>query len=84
MHPLEERSWLRGGAECCTWWIAGTSESGTTTLARIIAPMVPTQLAVDEIDFQVLTPAQAREVEDRMGSKSKKPVIVNDAHGLRR
>jgi replication-associated recombination protein RarA len=67
------------------WFITGHSGTGKTTLARIIAAHGADELAIDECDSQVLTPARVREVEDGMqyrmlGTKTGLAVIVNEAH----
>ena len=79
-----ERGW--GGR---AWWITGTSGTGKSTLARIIANVGADDFYVEELDAQLMTPARLREVESdmrykAMSGKPGKAYIVNEAHGLRR
>ena len=71
------------------YWLTGQSGTGKTTMARIIASEVASDLCTQEIDATDLTPAKLRELEASMsmyglGGKSGRAYIVNEAHGLRR
>ena len=68
------------------YWITGSSGTGKTTLARIIASEIADDFAVIEIDGSDLTMDRVREYERWCRSK---PIgggfhvfIVNEAHGL--
>jgi replication-associated recombination protein RarA len=79
-----ERGW--GGR---AWWITGTSGTGKSALARIIASVGADDFYVEKLDAQLLTPARLRDVEAdmrfrAMSAKPGKAYIVNEAHGLRR
>lgn len=70
-------------------WISGQSGTGKTTLARLIARDVASELCIEEIDATDLTPARLRDIERGMtmyglGDKSGRAYIVNEAHGLRK
>ncbi len=71
------------------FWIAGQSGTGKTTIARLIAREVASDLCIEEVDATSLTPAVLRDVESRMtsfglGERPGRAFIVNEAHGLRK
>ena len=71
------------------FWIAGQSGTGKTTIARLIASDVASDLCTEELDATNLTPAALRDIERRMamyglGDKPGRAFIVNEAHGLRK
>ena len=67
-------------------WISGPSGVGKTTLARIIASMVSSDLTTYEVDAQDVTLDQIREWEYQFSIKplwcDAYCVIINEAHGL--
>lgn len=72
-----------------SWWIAGASGTGKSTLAYIIAQEGADPFYIEELDAQLLTPARLKDVEDEsrytaMSAKRGKAYIVNEAHGLRK
>ena len=79
----------RRGLSGRAFWIAGQSGTGKTTIGRLIASDVASDLCIEEIDATDLTPAALRSIERRMtmyglGDKSGRAFIVNEAHGLRK
>jgi len=81
---LQSRDW--GGR---TYWFAGGSGTGKTTLARLIAQHGAAPLYVREIVARQLTPVGLREIVDNwryipMADKPGHALIVNEAHGLSR
>ena len=71
------------------FWMSGASGTGKTTIGRLIAQDVASELCTTEIDATDLTPARLREIEAGMalygfGGKNGRAYIVNEAHGLRR
>lgn len=80
---LAERGALGGNA----YVLSGSSGTGKTTLARIIAGMVADPLNVQEFDAIDATPARIREIEQDwcyqgMGAKSGRAFIINECHTL--
>ena len=79
----------RRGLSGRAFWIAGQSGTGKTTIGRLIASDVASDLCIEEIDATDLTPAALRSIERRMtmyglGDKPGRAFIVNEAHGLRK
>ncbi len=79
----------RRGLAGRAFWIAGQSGTGKTTIGRLIASEVATDLCTVEIDATDLTPAALRTIERGMsmygfGAKPGRAYIVNEAHGLRK
>ncbi len=70
------------------YWISGSSGTGKTTIARLLAAEIADELHVDELDASDLTPARLQEIERGMQfrgwGKGGKAYIVNEAHGLRK
>ena len=72
-----------------SFWIAGQSGTGKTTIARLIAADIAEPWAIQEVDATGLTPAALREIESEMytygmGTKTGRAYIINEAHGLSR
>ncbi len=69
-----------------TFWIAGQSGTGKTTIARLIAAEIADYYCIEELDATGLTPAVLREIERTMCTfgmgKGGRAYIVNEAHGL--
>ena len=79
----------RGGLAGRAFWLSGSSGTGKTTIAKLIAADVADELSTVELDASALTVAQLRDVEDGLhirgwGEKAGRAVIVNEAHGLRK
>jgi replication-associated recombination protein RarA len=70
------------------YWISGSSGTGKTTIARLLAAELADEIHIEELDASDLTPARLREIETAMHfrgwGKGGKAYIVNEAHGLRR
>lgn len=80
----------RRGFSGKAFWLSGGSGMGKTTLARLIAREVASDLCTIEVDATDLTPARLREVEASMSMYgfgdgcNGRAYIVNEAHGLRK
>ena len=61
------RTVARRGLGGRAFWIAGQSGTGKTTIARLIASDVASDLCTEELDATDLTPAALRDIERRMG-----------------
>jgi replication-associated recombination protein RarA len=82
---LRDRAGLAGKA----YWLSGSSGTGKTTIARLIAGDVADEFMVQELDASSLTVSQLRDIEFGLqtmgwGEKNGRAVIVNEAHGLRK
>ncbi len=78
----------RGGFGGRAYWLAGSSGTGKTTLARLIAADLAEQWATVEIDAQDCGLDFVRQVESEfrftvLGTKNGRCWIINEAHGLR-
>ena len=81
---LQSRSW--GGR---TYWLAGGSGTGKTTIARIIARTGADDLYIAETVGRLLTTTRLTEIRNSwvylpMASRQGYALIVNEAHGLSR
>ncbi len=71
------------------YWITGGSGSGKTTIARLLASEVSSDLCTVELDAGELTTDKLREIERMSGlygfgsDKPGRTFVVNEAHGLR-
>lgn len=69
------------------YWLSGSSGTGKTTIARLLAAELADELNTVEVDAAECTPARLKEIEResslrRLGAKSGAAYIVNEAHGL--
>jgi DNA polymerase III subunit gamma/tau len=69
------------------YWLAGSSGTGKTTIARLIAGEVADNWSIEELDAPDLTADRMRGIERDLqtrplGSKCGRAYIVNEAHGL--
>lgn len=71
-----------------SYWISGISGTGKTTLARIIASEVSSEMATEEMDAETITPKTIQEWERRTKCRPLGApgwcLIINEAHGLRK
>jgi replication-associated recombination protein RarA len=78
----------RGGFGGRAYWLAASSGTGKTTLARLIAADLAEPWSIVEIDAQDCTLDFVRQTESEfrftsLGGKSGKAWIINESHGLR-
>jgi DNA polymerase-3 subunit gamma/tau len=71
------------------YWLSGTSGTGKTTIARLLAAEVADDWFVMEVDATGLSAAAVQEFErdsrlSGWGERSGRAFIVNEAHGLRK
>ena len=70
------------------YWISGTTGTGKTTIARLLAAELADDLMIEEVDAETLTPTQLQEWERssniRGWGKGGRVFIVNEAHGLKK
>lgn len=71
------------------FFLSGSSGSGKTTIARLIAAEVADEMNVEEVDATDLSAARIRDIEREsvckgLGDKPGRAYIVNEAHGLNR
>lgn len=69
------------------YWITGSSGTGKTSLAHIMAGIIADPINIIEIDASQVTPAKLDHFADAlrhygMGRKSGVALIINEAHGL--
>lgn len=78
----------RRGLSGRVFWIAGSSGTGKTTIARLIAKEVADPISTLEIDANKLNTAMLDDIERTMrfygiGEKSGRAYIINEAHYLK-
>lgn len=78
----------RGGFGGRAYWISGSSGTGKTSIARLIASDMAESWHVEEVDAQDCNLDFVRQMETGfaykgMGEKTGKAWIINEAHGLR-
>ena len=77
----------RSGLGGRSWWIAGLSGTGKTTLGRIIAREVAGDW-FDELDASDCTPKSLKEWEQKLRCRPLDgkgwALVINEAHGLRK
>lgn len=71
------------------YWLSGVSGVGKTTLAKIIAAEIATDLFIFELDAAALTVSDLQQIESDMrcrgwGDKQGKAYLINEAHALRK
>jgi len=69
------------------YWLSGSSGTGKTTIARLLAAEVADELNTIELDASECTPARLKEIERessmrRLGERTGAAYLVNEAHGL--
>jgi len=76
-----------GGLAGRAYWLSGSSGTGKTTLARMVAQEVAEDFCVEELDAGDLTVDKVRELGRTLWTRGMgrggRAVIVNEAHGLR-
>ena len=82
------RALMGRGLGSRSFWIAGASGTGKTTIARIIASEIADPFCTIEIDAGELSIGKLRDIESSMymfgmGNKSGRAYIINESHGLR-
>ncbi len=71
-----------------SFWIAGPSGTGKTTIARLLASEIASDLMIEEADATDLTASSVRALERGsytigLGDKRGRAYIVNEAHAMR-
>lgn len=71
------------------YWLSGSSGTGKTTIAHLIATAVADPLNIEEVGARQLTMATIADYERvsrlyGMGAKTGRAFIINEAHGLRK
>lgn len=82
---LRERNSLAGRA----YWLSGSSGTGKTTIAKLIAADVADEFCTEELDAATLTVADLVRLEGEMasygfGERPGRAYLINEAHALRK
>lgn len=77
----------RGAIGGRAFWLSGSSGTGKTTLARLIAAELADEFGTIEVDAGRLTESRVEEIRGEIayrciGAKSGRAYIFNEAHGL--
>lgn len=77
-----------GGFGAKVLWLSGASGTGKTTIGKLLAEEIASDITTLEIDAAELTPAMVKEIEKRTAGRALGGagwcVLLNEAHGLRR
>ena len=77
----------RRGLSGRAFWLSGSSGTGKTSIAWLLAAECADDWATEEIDASALTVRQVRQIEKRYACRSLGKgfaYIVNESHGLRK
>ena len=79
----------RGGLAGRAYWLSGSSGTGKSSIARLIAAEVADSFLIEELDAAALTVSDLQALESEMqlsgwGEKSGRAYLINEAHALRK
>jgi replication-associated recombination protein RarA len=71
------------------YWLSGSSGTGKTTIARLIAAELASEWDTEEVDATTLTVSKLDQLEGflrlrGLSQKGGRAILVNEAHGLRK